>query len=44
MEPMVSVKNVGMRFNMATESGLTTLKEYVIKFLRAICSLKNFGL
>ena len=40
MEPMVSVKNVSMRFNMATER-VDNLKEYVIKFFKGNLQFSN---
>ena len=41
MEPMVSVKNVSMRFNMATER-VDNLKEYVIKFFKGNLQFEEF--
>ena len=41
MEPMVSVKNVSMRFNMATER-VDNLKEYVIKFFNGNLQFEEF--
>ncbi|MDD6187787.1 MAG: ABC transporter ATP-binding protein [Oscillospiraceae bacterium] len=41
MEPMVSVKNVSMRFNLATEK-VDSLKEYLIKFAKGNLKFEEF--
>lgn len=41
MEPMVSVKNVGMCFNLSTER-LDSLKEYFIKFTKGSLKFEEF--
>ncbi len=41
MDPMVSVKNVSMRFNLATEK-VDNLKEYLIKFTKGSLKFEEF--
>ena len=41
MEPIISVKNVGMRFNLATET-VDNLKEYFIKLTKKTLKFEEF--